>query len=307
MTIRTTTINPLHAAGLAAAGSAAAGLGIGLYAGTVGLNRFTLRQLDVPVLPADHRGTLRLLHISDIHYVPGQRKKLAWLQSLAGLEPDLVINTGDNLSHRRAVPEVLEALEPLRAFPGAFVPGSNDYYAPRFKNPLRYFKGPSRLHPEAESLPTSQLFSGFESSGWINLANTHASTEVGGLRVGLSGVDDPHIDRDEFTGWPSGTTDLRIGVAHAPLQRVLQSFADAGADLVLAGHTHGGQVCLPGERALVTNCDLPTSQVKGLHYRTAVDGTPVPFHVSAGIGTSAKAPIRFNCPPEATLLTLVPR
>jgi predicted MPP superfamily phosphohydrolase len=73
-------------------------------------------------------------------------------------------------------------------------------------------------------------------------------------------------------------------------------------DLILAGHTHGGQLCVPGFGALVTNCDLPTGQAKGL---SAVAG--VPMHVSAGLGTSPFTPIRFACRPEATLLTLVSR
>ncbi|WP_258934393.1 hypothetical protein [Nesterenkonia pannonica] len=67
--------------------------------------------------------------------MPGQRKAFEWLRQLADLEPDLVINTGDNLSHPDAVDEVLDALAALRQFPGAFVPGSNDYFAPQLKNP----------------------------------------------------------------------------------------------------------------------------------------------------------------------------
>lgn len=293
----------------------ALGLGTLVYANRVELNRFTLRQvrITVPHLPAE----LRVLHISDIHYVRGQHRKLRWLQQLAELQPDLVINTGDNLSDARAVPEVLEALGPLLKFPGCFVPGSNDYYAPRFKNPLMYLKGPSTLHPSAESLPTEELFGGFEAAGWANLSNAHSATRLNGLKVEFSGVDDPHLDLDEFSGWPSTDAqpeppaDLKIGVAHAPVVRVLETFADSGADAVFAGHTHGGQVCLPdfdgsGGRALVTNCDLPAKYAKGLHTRRRADGGSTGVHVSAGIGTSAKAPVRLFCPPEASLVTISP-
>lgn len=292
----------------AAAGTGAAGLATLLYANQVELKRFTLRQVRVKV-PALTR-TLRILHISDIHYVPGQQRKLHWLQSLADAEPDFIINTGDNLSHPKAVPEVLRALRPLLQIPGAFVPGSNDYYAPLWKNPLRYFAGPSTLHPEAEALPTEDLFDAFTASGWTNLTNSHAQTVISGQRIDLSGVDDPHLERDEFPGWPTenATTSasLRIGVAHAPVQRILHAFSDSRADLVFAGHTHGGQICLPGGRALVTNCDLPTAYAKGLHTVRRPDGHQTTVHVSAGIGTSAKAPIRLFCPPEATVLTLAP-
>ncbi|WP_225939511.1 metallophosphoesterase [Nesterenkonia lutea] len=257
------------------------------------------------------------MHISDIHYVPGQRRKFDWLQSLAELKPDLVVNTGDNLSHPAAVDEVLEALEPLRRFPGVFVPGSNDYYAPQWKNPLRYLHSPSKLEGEPEELDWRRLFAGFEAEGWRSLTNRTARLDVGDHVLDFSGVDDPHIGRDEFQGWPEtrGETPapVRIAVAHAPVRAALDTFAQTGADLILAGHTHGGQVCLPGGHALVTNCDLPRSQARGLSTFTSTaqqvgsprSGQPsrqVPLHVSAGIGTSATAPVRLFCPPEATLL-----
>ncbi len=294
---------------MAAAAGALGALGLGtlIYANRVELTRFTLRRAEVAV--PDLPGELRVLHISDIHYVPGQRKKYRWLQRLAELEPDLVVNTGDNLSDPRAVHEVLEALEPLMGLPGCFVPGSNDYYAPRYKNPLKYFRGPSTLHPHATTLPTEELFGAFEAAGWANLTNAHSAAEIAGLRLEFSGVDDPHLELDAFTGWPEGAPALKLGVAHAPVRRVLETFADSGAGLVLAGHTHGGQVCLPslsgqGGRALVTNCDLPTKYAKGLHTARRADGGVTHVHVSAGIGTSAKAPIRLFCPPEATLITV---
>ena len=91
-------------------------------------------------------------------------------------------------------------------------------------------------------------------------------------------------------------------MTHAPYLRVLDAMAADGADLVLAGHTHGGQLCVPGVGALVTNCDLPRKQAKGL---SAHDGSVL--HVSAGLGTSPYAPVRFACRPEATLLTLTAR
>lgn len=285
----------------------AAGLGMLAYANRVGLTRFTTRFPQLDVLPTE--GPLRILHISDIHYVPGQQKKFQWLQSLADLKPDLVINTGDNLSHPDAVDEVLEALAPLRRLPGAYVPGSNDYFAPQLKNPLRYLVSPSGIPHQPVELPWRRLFAGFDSSGWVNLSNRHHAMTIGHLAVHLSGVDDPHIGRDRFSGWPEGQSaepTLKIGVAHAPVGAILRTFAATGADLILAGHTHGGQVCLPGGRALTTNCDLPTSQASGVSTVTSASGRRTPLHVSAGIGTSATAPIRFNCPPEASVLDLFP-
>ena len=81
---------------------------------------------------------LRVLHLSDIHMRPTQRHKQSWLRELARWEPDLVVNTGDNLSHPKAVPAVVQALGDLLSVPGVFVFGSNDYFGPMPKNPANY-------------------------------------------------------------------------------------------------------------------------------------------------------------------------
>src|SRR5271167_2834814 len=121
-------------AGAAALGSTVAGIG---YAAIVERNAFVLRQLTMPVLTPGS-SPLRVLHISDIHMRPGQRRKQAWLRELAGLEPDLVVNTGDNLAHPRAVPSVVQSLGDLLSVPGIFVFGSNDYFGPPPKHPLNH-------------------------------------------------------------------------------------------------------------------------------------------------------------------------
>jgi predicted MPP superfamily phosphohydrolase len=89
---------------------------------------------------------------------------------------------------------------------------------------------------------------------------------------------------------------------------VLDRFAADGYDAVLAGHTHGGQVCVPYVGALTTNCDLEPARAKGLHRHPAASRPGDPgsawLHVSAGLGTNPYARIRVACRPEATLLTL---
>ena len=95
------------------------------------------------MLPAGAR-PIRVLQISDLHLTPGATRRQRWVAGLAALEPDLVIDTGDNLAHREAVPFVLRSLGRLLDRPGVYVWGSNDYYAPTFKNPLGYLTGPSR-------------------------------------------------------------------------------------------------------------------------------------------------------------------
>ncbi|WP_445167390.1 metallophosphoesterase [Mycolicibacterium sp. Dal123E01] len=284
---------------LVAAGSAALALG---YASVVERNAFVVREVTMPVL-APGSTPLRVLHLSDIHMRPAQRHKQAWLRELARWEPDLVVNTGDNLSHPKAVPAVVQAVGDLLSVPGVFVFGSNDYFAPAFKNPARYlYDSNRRIH--GKPLPWQDLRAAFTERGWLDLTHNRRDFEVAGLTIAAAGVDDPHLGRDRYdtiAGAPNPTANLSLGVAHAPYTRVLDRFAADGYQLIMAGHTHGGQLCLPFYGALVTNCDLDRSRAKG----ASRWGAETALHVSAGIGTSPFAPYRFCCRPEATLLTLV--
>jgi len=288
------------------AAASAVGLGIAGFGYAVGVERrrWTLRRATVPVLP-DGAAPLRVLHVSDLHMTPGQRSKQQWVAGLAELEPDLVVNTGDNLAHPKAVPAVLRALRPLLALPGVFVFGSNDYYAPRPKNPVRYLVG-SRQRSHGTKLPWRDLRAALTEHGWADLTHARRGLNVAGQAVLAAGVDDPHLRRDHYE-WIAGradpAADLRLGLTHSPEPRVLDTFAADGYDLVLAGHTHGGQLRLPGYGAIVTNCGLDRTRARGVSRW----GAHTWLHVSAGLGTSPYAPVRFACPPEATLLTLVPR
>ena len=315
---------------------ATAALGVA-YAAVVERNWFALREFSVPVLPSGS-APLRVLQISDIHLVPGQDRKLGWIRDLASLAPDLVVNTGDNLSHLEAVPPLLTALSPLLDLPGVFVLGSNDYFGPTPRNPAMYLTSrQAERRPGRVDLPTASLVSGLSAGGWVDLDNARTTMKVGadGLGVELVGVDDPHIKRDRYAAVSapaSASAAVTVGVVHAPYQRVLDAMTSDGASLVIAGHTHGGQLAVPGFGALVTNCDLDRSRAKGLSRWWPGAGVGAPrgvldkalsstsarpssaapddaayLHVSAGLGTSRFAPVRFACRPEATLLTLVPR
>jgi predicted MPP superfamily phosphohydrolase len=274
------------------------------YAAGVERTRWTLRRFDVPVLEPDTE-PLRILQISDLHMTPGQRSKQEWVRELAALDPDLVLLTGDNLAHVDAVPAVVHALQPLLDLPGASVFGSNDYYGPTPKNPLKYF---DRNHEKqfGADLPWQDLRDVLTGSGWADLTNDRATVKAGGRQIELRGVDDPHLDRDDYpavAGPADPSADVRIGLSHSPEPRVLDGFAADGFDLVTCGHTHGGQLRVPFYGALVTNCGIDRERSRGLHRW----GPDMWLHVSAGLGTSPYAPVRFACPPEASLLTLVPR
>ncbi len=250
---------------------------------------------------------LRVLHISDLHYAPGQTKKNDFLSSLADLKPDLVINTGDNLGHANAINPALGALSPLAKFPGVFVNGSNDYRTPEPRNPLRYFAGPSVVSLK-RNLDTKRFTDELENFGWQNLNNHSAKVTIAGMNLGFMGLDDPHEELDDLDSLASqskdvSSSDLVLGVAHAPYLRVIEAFAKAGAAMTFSGHTHGGQICLPGQKALVSNCDLPTQYASGLSGWNFEDKQSL-LHVSSGLGCSIYAPVRLFCPPSATLIEL---
>lgn len=287
------------------------------YGSLIERNAFTLRRFDVPVLEPG-AAPLRVLHVSDLHITSAQHAKHEWIRNLATLKPDLVVNTGDTLSSADAIPAVMRALEPLFEFPGVFVPGNNDYFAPTPKNPLHYLQSGQVPQPKGEALPWPHLAAAMARAGWTDL--THVRTTLSlptpgpstpthlpaPRRVALAGTDDPHLRKDRYdliAGAADTDAIVRIGVTHSPEPRVLSAFAGDRYDLVLAGHTHGGQVRIPFFGPLVTNCGIDRSRARWLH---AWD-EHMYFHVCAGLGTNPFAPIRFCCRPEASLLTLVPR
>ncbi|WP_246140008.1 metallophosphoesterase [Protaetiibacter larvae] len=312
-------------AGRVVAGALGAAATTGLAALAWGVlverNRFTVRHETLAVLEPDAR-PITILHLSDLHMAPWQRAKQDFVRSLAVYEPDLVIDTGDNLGHAEGLAGIRRALEPFAGVAGVFVHGSNDYYGPVLKNPFGYFSDRARRSGErAERLDTDALDSYLgEELGWHDLNNAVRAIELKGTRLEFLGTADAHRNWDRLGELPGAIEQLRenvewstpgprqvltLGVTHAPYQRVLDAFVSQDADLILAGHTHGGQVRIPGRPALVTNCDIPHAQAQGLSvWRT---GTKSAFlEVSAGLGTSIYAPVRFACPPEAVVLTLTP-
>lgn len=170
-------------------------------------------------------------------------------------------------------------------------------------------------------LPWRAMVTDFLAAGWVDLSNRSAMLEVpvagsgsGATRassaqpVSLVGVDDPHLGRDRVplpgASWADDSS-LRLAVTHAPYIRVLDAFTHLHPDVIVAGHTHGGQIGLPFFGAIVTNCDLPRRFAKGLHIWTA-GRDAAPLHVSAGLGNSPFAPVRVATRPEVSVLHLMP-
>ena len=303
----------------AAVALGAAAAGVFLWSTLIERRLFTVRRHTLPVLPDGH-APIRVLQLSDLHLAPWQAQKVDWVRALVELRPDLVVLTGDLMGHAEARPALLHALRPLiERTPTVFVHGSNDFYGPLFKNPVKYLLEPSRRSTRTPDLDNAALTRGLTELGAIDLNNSATRIDVRGTRIELLGLNDPHIrydnaDRmrtaaaelpDPDTGSDSATaaSAVRLGVVHAPYQEALGALLTAGADVILAGHTHGGQVRVPGVGALTANCDLPTEQARGLSvwfdaHRAAY------LNVSAGLGNSIYAPVRFACRPEASLITL---
>lgn len=269
---------------------------------------FRVRRCGAKVLDPGSE-PVRILHLSDVHLLTRQRHKLGFLAALRGLEPDFVVSTGDNLSSPDALAALVEAMDGLLDIPGAFVFGSNDFHKPHLRNPLEYMvratsgdhaADPITMQPEA-------LREAFAARGWFDLNNARVQATVRGIRFDLRGTGDAHEDRDDYASvsGPAAPGTVPLGLTHAPYRRVLDAMADDSVRLIFAGHTHGGQVRIPGFGAVVSNCDLPPAHARGLFRHESSSGSSW-VNVSAGMGMSPFAPYRFACPPEVTLLTLCP-
>ena len=256
--------------------------------------RLVRRRLDI--LPADASGSLTVLHLSDLHFVRIDPRKAAFLAGLP--TADVTVVTGDFLAEPEAVETTVAAVRATKGrLASWFVLGSNDYFAPRPLNYLTYFRGERRPRRAKRGRPgdlTAQLVA----DGWDDLTNVRRHVQLNGLPIELLGLDDAHIARHDLRIAPRRTPTLfGFAVMHSPDSA--PEVAALGYELMVAGHTHGGQVCLPGVGALVTNCSLPPRLVSGL---IRMGGSVL--NVSPGLGTSKYAPFRFFCRPEATLLEL---
>jgi predicted MPP superfamily phosphohydrolase len=296
-----------------------AGVGAAAWGVFIERTRFQLREETVPIL--DPGATpIKVLHLSDLHLAPWHRSTVSWVRELATLAPDLIIGTGDFFGHKDALPTIADALQPFAGVPGVVVHGSNDFIGPRPINPLKYLweeSGGTMSGDRVDFDGLHRLYT--DTLGWHDIDNTAITLVIADQVLELIGVGDAHIGRDNLSALttsieqgresspvrhdverPATTT---IGVTHAPYRKVLNSLVNHGAELILAGHTHGGQVQVPGLGALTTNCDLPTRYARGFHTWSHASRSSY-LNVSAGLGTSIYAPVRFWCPPEAILLTL---
>ena len=295
-------VGGLGLAGLAAGGAA-------LAWGSIERTMPILRRYEVPLRARVPE--VRILQIADLHLFAGQEFLLHFLSDVAASERfDMVVATGDNFGSVDALDMVMDAYRPFLSYPGAFVLGSNDYYSPIPKRWSRYLSRskphPARVVPDLPYLPMVRQM---RQAGWVDLSNASGTLRLSTGTVSLLGTDDAHIHRDRLgtpaSSWAAPDV-LRLGVTHAPYTRVVSSLTSTGADLILAGHTHGGQIGIPRVGAIITNCDISRPYAKGLKRWQAPDGSTAWLHVSAGLGTSPYAKVRIATRPEASLLHVYP-
>jgi predicted MPP superfamily phosphohydrolase len=260
---------------------------------------YRLVRRRIPILPTAEVPALTVLHLSDLHLT---RRSTTMRRFLSGLPRcDVCVVTGDLVGEPEAVEDAVEALRHLQGTRASFfVLGSNDYFVPRPRNYLRYF-WKRRRHRRAKPGRARDLVAKLEADGWTHLKNTRRAISLDGLEVEVLGLDDPHIRRHDLRVAPRGLPRaFGLAVVHSP--DPAPELAAIGYDLMVFGHTHGGQVRFPLIGALVTNSDVPRRIASGL-----VRMGNAYAHISPGLGTSKYAPFRFLCRPEATVLELVPR
>ena len=258
------------------------GLGLGAAAwGQFEAGWVRLRTLDVPVpgLPPELVG-LRIVHLSDFHLGFPSRGERAVHRAVgwtAARQPDLTFITGDLLSRPSAEARLRMLLDRL---PSSYaVLGNHDVAISR--DP---FSEPSAL---------------VELGSTVLLFDESRTVELRGRRVQVVGVDPRtyrrRTARPERLADPDA--DLRILLCHFP--NVIDKLPAGAFDLVLAGHLHGGQICLPyGRGRKLRLAHLRATYTEGLYRRAG--GV---LHVSRGLGTTF-VPFRFFARPEATELVL---
>jgi uncharacterized protein len=295
-----------HLLARSAAAVAASGAACVAYGVLVERGWYRLRHLALPgALERPTARPLRVLHVADLHLLPGQQDRVAFLRRCAEEDVDLVVVAGDMIGTTGMEDETVAAIAPLTAggTPGVAVLGSNDLFGPRPKTPAVYFFDRGRRDFGAAH-DTARFVAGLEASGTTVLRGSTTTVETPLGTVAVGGLDDPHVPAHVLpparTVTPAADDPvLRLGLVHAPYVRALDLLASTGAGLLLAGHTHGGQVRLPGIGALTANCDIPLRQARGASRWGAAW-----LHVSPGLGHSPYAPYRFGCRPEVTVLHL---
>ncbi len=289
----------------AAAWVGALGVGAALYAWWESTAvELTERRLTLPDLPPGLEG-LRILHVSDTHFPASGDSVGRFLEQIWHLDYDLVCCTGDYVETSAGWDSAGDALTQLRAPFGVYATlGAHDYCQPvRTVDEWVSFNTDRLIGSPRRFVNPSPFVERLEEAGVVVLRNEWRSLEVGGelVRIGGAGDDSVRMARLESAVPPPGGFSMLL--THSPDAALrLPSLTDGGPSLVLSGHTHGGQIRVPGWGAPLRHSRLTRrDQASGVF---DLNGSRVV--VSRGFGT-AHVPLRFACRPEIGLITLTRR
>ncbi len=223
-------------------------------------------------LPSAFEG-FKVLQISDMHADISEGAMRRLIDLLAGMEYDVCVLTGDFRGKTFGpFSQAMEGVERVRL----------------------HLRG--SVYGVLGNHDTIRMVPGLEAIGITMLLNECVEIERGGARIHLAGIDDAHffrVDNIEKAGDPIPQGEFAVLLSHTP--EVYRQAAHADFDLMLSGHTHGGQICLPGGIPITLDSTLPRRFGAGAWTYHAMAG-----YTSVGAGSSIVA-VRFNCPPEITL------
>jgi hypothetical protein len=229
-------------------------------------------EVVIPHLPNPFDG-FTLLHLSDLHLDMDPAYPAVLIERLQQVDYDICVMTGDFRAKTHGPYDAsIAALAHVRQ---------------HLQKPVYAILG---------NHDSIRMVSGIEALGITLLINESLTLERNGAVIYLAGIDDPHyfqVDNFDKAAQHIPPEATAILLSHSPEPYRLA--AHAGFDLMLCGHTHGGQICLPGGIALMTNAACPRPFCKGAWRYHAMQG-----YTSVGSGSSVVG-VRFNCPPEITL------
>jgi len=244
--------------------------------------QFTLTRKELLLSPCPEAlAGLRILHLSDLHFRSGSQLASRLMPLIEAAQPELIFLTGDLLMRGGRGNGLKEAEDFLRALVG--------------RGPTYLVLGNEDFH-KGEPHPGEQ----WRAIGTNLLINQSLPYQRARGRLWITGVDDPHEGHPDLAGaaqdLPPGEPALLL--AHSPV--IIRQPGIERFSVIFAGHTHGGQICLPGGKALHIHTRLPLRYSQGLHRLEGKDNFLI---VSRGAGVT-RVGLRLNCPPELTLWTI---
>ncbi len=291
----------ITAAGIACGVGFVAALGAFWYGTRVESRRYKIEVERIKIgsnngKAAKAKKPLRILHISDLHLCYPESHKIEFLRRVTASDYDLVFLTGDifeNLSGLSYAQSILAKPPRLGAYA---VLGNHDYYDYNmfhkvFGRIVRKFRHPEKMRD------VTPLVACLERSGFHVLRNQ--AVKLPEHQLHIVGIDYPGIAKHKLDELVEQAEDEDSVLVLFHLPRNLQHIADSGAHLAVGGHTHGGQIRIPGYGAIITDSEVPRSQASGVFWK---ENTA--FHISRGVGADPRTNIRLFCPPHATIIEL---